>query len=471
MTKSLFILLTFLLLSHTLLAQRTCGSDLVKASLIARDPSWEQRLQAQKASLQAIADNYKQRQKQAGARKTTSASAVPVIFHYMVTAAQYAQIGGAAGIQQRIDSQVAVLNRDYNRENPDSVLIPSGWKPLYASVGIHFALAHTAPSGYGSTGYELLIIPDLPGGFFGASANYSDAKHASTGGLDAWDVTKYLNIWVTNFADYPGLLGLTLSKSKTGPPPAFPVNEEGIVANYLTVGKRASPADIYYADHGDHFDLGRTLTHETGHFFEIWHTWGDDGGLCPWDTTGGSDDGLADTPPEGGPKYHAYAYDVPGGTYRDSCHFHTVEVQPYGCATLDFMNYTNDTAMQLFTPDQAAVMAAMVSDTGENYTLTQHSELLNWSPLTGIAQMPVDNSLTISPNPSAGLVYIIFDETKDELKQISVISILGRQMITVEPDGHNKNYYSIDLSGLNKGIYFVRCNFASGSITRKILLQ
>lgn len=454
------------------LAQRQCGFEITKAALIAKDPAWAQKLQNQKASLQSVADSYKKNQLANRGRKTTAVSAIPVIFHYLVTNAQLLQLGGIAGVQQRVDSQMAVINRDFNRQNLDSALIPSGWKPLFASTGIRFGLAHTDPSGHGTPGYDIKIIPNSPGGFSGASSNYSNAKHASTGGTDSWDVNKYLNIWCTNFTDFGGLLGLTTYKSGTGVG-GFPLDEEGVVLNYAVVGKRVSSADYYIPTtyHSDYYDQGRTLTHELGHFFEIWHTWGDDGGFCPWN--GGFDDGLGDTPPEGDSKYFAYPYTIAGGTYRDSCHLNgSVEQQPYGAASLDFMNYTDDVAMQLFTPDQAAVMASMVLvPLGENYALTQHPELLNWSPITGVNNVPENYSLSISPNPTSGIVYITFNENTDELQKITVTDIFGKTIYNNHISGSGKSIYSIDLSGYSKGIYLVRCNFASGSITRKISLQ
>ena len=243
--------------------------------------------------------------------------------------------------------------------------------------------------------------------------------------------------------------------------------------NYAVVGKRTASTDYYIPTtyHSDYYDQGRTLTHELGHFFEIWHTWGDDGGFCPWN--GGSDDGLADTPPEGDSKYFAYPYTIAGGTYRDSCHLNgSVEQQPYGAPTLDFMNYTDDVAMQLFTPDQVAVMASMVLvPTGENYSLTQHSELLNWSPITGVSNVTELSNLSISPNPTTGIVYITFNENTDALQEITVTDIIGKTIYKSRITETGKLVYSIDLSAFIKGIYLVTCNFASGKITRKISLQ
>jgi len=471
--KLLFYLSAITLSLPAAYAQRQCGFEYTKKALVAKDLAWAEKYEAHRASLQSLADRYKLQHTNVARKTTAAASPIPVIFHFMLTEAQLTEVGGTAGIQQRIDSQIAVLNRDFNRLNPDSVLIPSGWKPLYGSSGIHFGLSHTDPWGYGTPGYTLKILPAIPGGFNGASSNYSSAKHDATGGTDRWDETKYLNIWVTNFADYPGLLGLTTYRSITGAG-GFPIDEMGICMNYRAVGKRVSTTDVYMPTGfgSNYYDKGRTLTHEMGHFFEIWHTWGDDGPRCPWQTSG-SDDGLADTPPEKDKKYGANAYDVVNGTYRDSCHKDTfgAEVQPYGVASLNFMNYTDDVAMHMFTHDQAAVMAFQVSDSGESYSLTQHPELLLWSSRTVVKELPASNSLSVFPNPTSGIVYITFDNSADVLKEIVILNTVGQQLKAFRVDGQSTGHQIADLTGISKGIYFVRCNFACGSITRKILLQ
>jgi hypothetical protein len=135
------------------------------------------------------------------------------------------------------------------------------------------------------------------------------------------------------------------------------------------------------------------------------------------------------------------------------------------------MNYVDDIAMFMFTTDQAAVMASQVAPGGENYSLTQHPELLVWSPKTAVGLVNGEKSLNIFPNPATDIVNVLFDNNTDMLKQIEVFNVLGETVQNVMAAGQNKNNYSIDLSGMSKGIYFIRCNFASGSVTRKILLQ
>jgi hypothetical protein len=462
-------------------AQRKCGIEAEIAALSAKDPAWGQKFQERKATAQAIADDYSQFKKNQLADRTSGTiSAVPVIFHIIVNEQELDSMGGTAGILQRIDSQIAVLNRDYNRQNADSTLIPSGWKSRYASSNIHFGLAHTDPNGHATYGYELKIsnypfTEDL-------NNDYSTAKNA-VNGLAAWDNTKYMNVWCINFSDYPGLLGITAPRSFTTlEGGADPAEDEGICITYLALGCQTNTSSLYFPPGGDYAE-GRTLTHETGHFFEIWHTWGDDGGLCPWN--GGSDDGLADTPPEGDAHYGNPPYTIPGGTINDDCQYDGgTNEQTIGIACLDYLNYTDDDAMHLFTTDQANSMAAMVLVSsgsglgpnglgipGESYSLTQNPLLLAWPANTGVATVNANNTLNIYPNPASGIVYISFDASADRLSEVTVTNILGQEVANMQAAVPQKDIYCIDLSAMSKGIYFIKCNFASGSITRKILLQ
>jgi hypothetical protein len=482
-----------------------CGMQHMHEAMIAKDPSWAQKFADQRASLQAAADNYLHYKKAQGPdERTTTISAVPVIFHIIVDSAQVLSLGGTAGIIQRCDSQIAVLNADFNRQNSDSSSIPSAWKPLYGNVGIHFGLARKDPSGNNSPGYEIKIISGTTltdAGFSDDADAFPQAKTASTG-LASWDVTKYYNVWCINFtgSTASGLLGLTVPLSETGTGfSSYPVDQEGVCMLYNVLGS-TGPTGVTPTGTGtwEHpYNLGRTLTHETGHMFEIWHPWGDDGGQCPtWSSSAtvdgitcvpgvGYDDGLADTPPESDAIYGNPTYTITGGTFNDCCMMHgATNTQPIGVACLSYMDYTDDDAMHLFTTEQAAAMASMVLMTpatgvggatgsgyqGENYSLTQNPSLLI-AATEGVAPSPIEvnSSLSIYPNPSTGQVFVSVNAATETLSQIIVINLLGQEVMTIP--GQGKDYYSIDLSGVSKGIYFVKCNFASGSVTRKILLQ
>lgn len=384
--------------------------------------------------------------------KTTTAYQIPVIFHIIVTSTQLTQMGGYTGIQARVDSQIAVINRDFNRGNGDSTLIPAGFKSVYSGTGIKFAKAVLSPGDTCVSGYNLRIITSQ--GFSGINQSFGLAKHNSTGGLDAWDPTKYLNVWVINFNDpsAPGVIGITVPPSFVGGG-GFAQSEEGICVTYGAFGVKTNATGYFVPN----ITGGRTLTHELGHFFEIWHVWGDDGGLCP--NNGGADDGISDTPPQADA-----TYGNPSLPQYDAC-----TATGNGIMCMNYMDYTDDDAMHMFTRLQAGVMAANVASGGESYTLTQHPELLV-CPTTGVAQVSGETDFAIAPNPTTGAVTIRFGQASDKLQTITVMDMMGRKVQAINAEA-GKTTYNASLNGLPKGIYFVNCHFENTDVTRKIVLE
>ena len=159
MKRILFCLLGLLLIAQpNAQAQKKCGFADQMKTLNALNPAFSSYINARKATLQQKADNYKLAKLHSANKTTSFPAAVPVIFHIVIDSAQYNEIGGLAGIKQRCDSQIAVLNRDYNAQNPDAALIPSGWLPYYGNAGINFGLARLSPTGTRVEGYEIKII-------------------------------------------------------------------------------------------------------------------------------------------------------------------------------------------------------------------------------------------------------------------------------------------------------------------------
>jgi hypothetical protein len=106
---------------------------------------------------------------------------------------------------------------------------------------------------------------------------------------------------------------------------------------------------------------------------------------------------------------------------------------------------------------------------GENFSLTQNPSLLVCKTSVPEISTEINSSLSIYPNPTTGQVNISLNSAVETLNQVIVINLLGQEVMVL--NGQGKDYYSLDLSGMSKGMYFIKCNFASGSVTRKILLQ
>lgn len=410
-----------------------CGYDLVHQASLLNNPNFDA---DRNAYLQSA---YK---RTAGAKKTASSPLyVPVVFHIILDDASISQMDMST-LLGRINTQMDVLNQDYNRGNIDSSGIPAAFKPLYASANIKFALTGIDPSGNPTPGYEFIHTTKTGFDVLGSGAG-SDAKHASTGGANAWDVTKYVNIWVVNTIP-SSYLGLTVNKSNTVTG-GYPANEMGIVLSYQAFGKRTFSTEYFLSP----FDQGRTLTHEMGHYFELLHIWGDDGGAC----TG--DDGLTDTPPQGN-----NSSGCPTFPKLDAC-----SGTPPGVMFMNYMDYTDDICMHMFTQQQADRMYSMIDVGGENHELTTHHELLSVPEVSNIAQ-----SISISPNPTSGNITITFEDINSDLHSIIIMNAIGQKIKDINITNHNISY-STSLSGFPAGMYFVECNFKDGKEIRKIILQ
>jgi hypothetical protein len=469
MKKSLMLCLLIAGVSSVSYAQRSCGWSQQLNKRIAQDPTFLETYQKNTQSLsQRAADYYEQiANNQETANKTTAISPIPVIFHVIVSTAQLAAIGGEAGIKARCDSQIAVLNRDFNRQNSDSTLIPSGWKPLYRSVGVRFGLAHTNPSGGSTPGYEFKI--NATGFVEGADGDYGDAKSLATGGFDAWNTDRYMNIYCIYFRDNTSLLGVTTPPSfATGSFGSMPTSRRGICVAYNAWGKRRTTSENFAG--GGVYDLGRTLTHEMGHYFDMRQTWGDDGGACPW--SGGYDDGIGDTPPESDAAYGNPAYTITGGTLYDGSNFNSTGMlmQSIGIPCLNYMDYTDDRAMRMFTAQQAGAMANQVLiASGSSYTLTQNGTLLNYP--TSVQEVNAQVAVNIHPNPTNGEIQLTYNNTSNNLRKVVITNIVGKTVAIYDAIENNEGVYKINLEGYSKGMYLVNCTFTEGIATQKIVLE
>ena len=455
-----FLLLLLVFHSALVWSQRRCGTDELKAELMAKDPAFAARFAATRQAIESHALDVAGKPSGVSGQDIT----IPIVFHIVVNQSQFVEMGGNFGIIRRCDSQIAVLNRDFNGANPDTALIPTLWKPLFASVGIHFALAHTDPIGRPTPGYEIRIVPD--NGFFEGDSSFHAVKSTVLGGLDAWDVTRYCNVWCANMFDNSGIsdfLGVTVPRSFTTSSGSLQNNDVGICILYDVLGNRSSPADTFARNSksGNYFDMGRTLTHEMGHYFEIWHVWGDDGGLCPW--TGGNEV-LPDLPPQGNNTDGNPAYTISGGTIHDNCADSAhVAMQPIGIACLDYLDYTDDQGMHMFTADQAAVMISQVnSPAGESYSVTQHPELLQWP--SGSPE-PV----LMFPNPTTGTIGVSYSADLTGLAEIVVTDLFGRILKTFTPQMQS-GYCTLNLRPLPDGLYLIKLIFNGQTSVQQVAL-
>jgi hypothetical protein len=251
-------------------------------------------------------ETYTLARKRARGRRTREGTTViPVVVHVV-----YRDLVENVSAEQ-IASQIRVLNEDFNRRNIDLVSAPSGWQEVAGDAQIRFQLAGSAPDGAASTGITRTATTIAP------FADDDAVKSATTGGTDAWPAERYLNIWVCRL---DGILGY--AQFPGGPP-----ETDGVVIDYRAFGNTGSAEAP--------FDLGRTATHEIGHWLNLFHIWGDDGSGCS-----GSDE-VDDTPNQAGPNSGVPVFP----------HV-TCDNAPNGDMFINFMDYVDDSVMVLFTSGQ-----------------------------------------------------------------------------------------------------------------------
>ena len=297
MKKSVFVLFSlFFAWNLAYSQQRTCASHDVHNALLASDPDYV----AKRAAIEAQIDRYIQHPVKQRGIKT-----IPVVVHVIYRTANE-NISDA-----QILSQIDILNKDFRKLNTDWTNTPAPFINSVADCGVQFCLAQVDPNGNPTTG--IVRVPTTVTTFTANDA----VKYTAQGGDDAWDRNKYLNIWVCNMMGYLGYASF----------PGSPAAVDGVVVQHSAFGTGGNTMWPY--------NLGRTATHEIGHWMNLFHIWGDDGTGCL------GSDRVDDTPNQAG-------YNSACPTYpKVSCNN-----GPNGDMFMNFMDYTNDACMYMFTAGQ-----------------------------------------------------------------------------------------------------------------------
>jgi hypothetical protein len=220
----------------------------------------------------------------------------------------------------QVKSQIAVLNKDFRATNPDKSKVPPVWKGLVGDSNLKFQLAKKDPSGKATTGITRTATTRDS---FGSG---NAVKKKAQGGADAWPSDRYLNVWVCNLAD--GLLGY--AQFPGGPP-----TTDGVVILYTAFGTGGAARPP--------FNLGRTATHEIGHWLNLRHIWGDRNDC-------GGTDFVTDTPNQQLPN-----------TGKPTFPHVSCNNGPNGDMFMNYMDYVDDNAMFMFTPAQVLRMNATLA--------------------------------------------------------------------------------------------------------------
>lgn len=290
--------------------ERNCPSEEMRNEALKNDPALRQKV----ADLEANAENFA---KKAAMGKVLADGTVeiPVVVNVLYSNATE-NVSDA-----RITEQIDVLNADYGGTNTDVSKIPTEFQGVKAGdVKVRFKLVNTIRKSTTKSSWTK------------TDRDKNNMKLASKGGIDATNTANNFNIWVVGrMPDTRGdILGYSSWPEDAG------TWKDGVVIAAPFFGKTGTSAN---------FNLGRTATHEVGHYLGLRHIWGD--------TTCG-DDLIADTPTQttantGNPTYPLY----------NTCYGVKRSVM-----FMNYMDYSDDKSLYMFSAGQKTKMQSVVSATG-----------------------------------------------------------------------------------------------------------
>jgi hypothetical protein len=339
---------------------------------------------------------------------------------------------------EQIKSQIDALNRNFNKENEDFAKVPAVFAGVAGAANIRFELAKVDPDGRATTGItRTKSAREL-------WTNDDKVKNPAYGGVAPWDANSYLNIWVCNLV--PGLLGYSSA-------PGSPADKDGVVIKY----------NIFGTSNSGNYNMGRTAVHEVGHWLNLKHLWGDK--EC------GSDE-VDDTPQQR--TYNQGSPSFPKMGMGCSA------ANPYGEMFMNFMDFTNDASMMMFTKGQVKRMRALFSTGGVRASI-RYSKALgqpwNNSPVasttnnagtvTKPAPMVEALSVKLYPNPAVSNITISSEQ-----------NIAGKSFAVYAADGKivasgtvNSNVFNFNISSLHRGIYFIKLGEAADKQVLRFVKQ
>ena len=323
---------------------------------------------------------------------------------------------------EQILSQIDVLNEDFRAGNVEIPGIPTVFQDKIADVEIEFCLASKDPNGNATTGVTRTYTDNTAG--IGGTTNI---HYTNLGGKDAWNPEEYLNIWVAKFA---GGVGGVSSFPGEGP-----LAEDGIQIDYRQFGT---------INAGPPYHLGRTCTHEIGHYFNLEHVWGPSINSCC-----DADDFVADTP-------NACE------TYLSQCPTHPVISCTQPDMFMNYLFYTDDDCMGMFTNGQKARMLATLN--------TMRTGLLTSDAcgLVAATEPAMSFRLKIFQNPANETLGFEVQCDQAGQWQATLADFTGKKLVSKKIPANLRQTF--ELGNLPAGVYFLMCENGEKRLGEKVLI-
>jgi len=340
--KIIFTLISILSVVSLGFAQNECGQAIIENQLRVNDADLN-------AFIQAYDDDITYKANLAGDQGTRAEKIIiPVVFHII-------HMNGSENISDaQVRDAIRIMNEDFNLENEDQADVVTAFQNIIGNAEIEFRLAAYDPSGDPTSGIDRIESPETFVGDDGSK-------------LGGWPRSRYYNIWVTDVIYISGAAAYAYR-----PPAAHTMSGvDGVISNHRYVGSIGT---------GSQGESARTLTHETGHYLGLPHTWGGTNTPgCDGTTTNSndpcfgvnnclSDDGISDTP-------------LTIGVGNSSCN-----TNQSTCGSTDniqnYMDYSS--CSRMFTDGQVNVMrSALNSSTAQRSSLWTSSNHAN----TGVTEL------------------------------------------------------------------------------------
>lgn len=332
---SIPVMLLVLALPAMLQAQQRCGTVEYMRTLSggnssdAKFESW-------------MAERLQARSGVAGQQRTQSTYKIPVVVHVIHNGES---VGTGTNIPDaQVLSQIRVLNADYQRLNADRTNTPAEFQSVAGNLNIEFVLARRDPEGQATTGIVRVK---------GTQTSWTSADGYKLKALSYWPAEDYLNLWVCSESDYLGYAQFPVSSLAGLEDASNNRLTDGVVIDYKCFG---SIEDGAFSLDGN-YNKGRTATHEIGHYLGLRHIWGDDGSDCA------GTDYVDDTPNQSG--------------YTSGCPSHPRVTCSVNSMFQNYMDYSNDACMNMFTAQQVARMTTVLDNSIRRKTLTSSVGLLD----------------------------------------------------------------------------------------------